>query len=246
MIEKKQNFERIAKRISRSGVASRRESERLINSGLVTLNGVKVSNPAIKVCHDDQVVVKGKLIPNKEPTRLWLYHKPSGLVTSHSDEKGRATVFDQLPDGTPKLISIGRLDLNSEGLLLLTNNGELKRYLELPSMGFARKYRVRARGKIEDESLDSLRNGVTINKQRFKPMSIRVDKIMGSNCWLSISLTEGKNREVRKGLESVGLLVNRLIRISYGPFFLGKLKRNNLIEVRAESIKHGLPNFKHE
>ena len=228
--------ERIAKRLSRAGVASRRDAERMIAEGRVRLNGRVLATPAVTVTDADRIEVDGKPLAAPEPPRLWRYHKPAGLVTSARDEKGRETVFDRLPPGMPRVQSVGRLDLNSEGLLLLTNDGELKRRLELPSTGWTRKYRVRAHGAASEAALDRLRRGVELDGERFRPMTVTLDRIQGANSWLTIGLREGKNREVRRALESVGLAVNRLIRVSYGPFQLGDLPEGAVDEVKAKVL----------
>ena len=232
--------ERIAKRLARAGVASRREVERMIEAGRVSVNGKKLDSPALNVTDADEILVDGRPVAAKEPARLWRYHKPSGLVTSARDEKGRPTVFDRLPPELPRVMSVGRLDLTSEGLLLLTNDGELKRKLELPSTGWVRKYRVRANGNASDQRLQPLREGITIGREQFQPMSVEFDKQSGANVWLTIGLREGKNREIRRALEEVGLTVNRLIRISYGPFQLGDLARGGVEEVRPKILRDQL------
>lgn len=215
--------ERIAKRLARAGVCSRRDAERLIEAGRVMLNGQVLSSPAVNVHDHDEIMVDGKSIGKGEKTRLWLYHKPCGLVTSHRDEKGRDTIFDHLPKDLPRVISVGRLDLNSEGLLLLTNDGSLSRHLELPATGWIRTYRVRAHGKTTQAQLDWLRNGITIDGIAYGAIEAILEPSSASNVWLTVSLKEGKNREVRRVLDFLGLTVNRLIRTSYGPFQLGDL-----------------------
>ncbi len=232
--------ERIAKRLARAGVASRREVERMIEAGRVSVNGRKLDSPALNVTDADDILVDGRPVAAAEPARLWRYHKPAGLVTSARDEKGRATVFDRLPPELPRVMSVGRLDLTSEGLLLLTNDGELKRKLELPSTGWVRKYRVRANGNASDQRLQPLRDGITIAGERFQPMSVDFDKQSGANVWLTIGLREGKNREIRRALEEVGLIVNRLIRVSYGPFQLGDLARGGVEEIRPKILRDQL------
>jgi 23S rRNA pseudouridine2605 synthase len=208
--------ERIAKRLARSGVASRRGAEAMIAEGRVAVNGRVIDSPALNVSDRDSVTVDGKPLGAPEAARLWRYYKPIGLVTSEADEKGRDTVFAHLPPEMPRVVSVGRLDLNSEGLLLLTNDGALKRRLELPSTGWVRKYRVRAKGAPEDAALEPLRRGVTVEGERFAPMSVTIDRQQGANVWLTVGLREGRNREVRRALDTVGLSVNRLIRISSG------------------------------
>jgi 23S rRNA pseudouridine2605 synthase len=226
--------ERVAKALARAGVASRREVERLIAAGRVMLNGEVLSTPAVKVDVGDVLTVDGRVVGAAEPARLWRYHKPVGLVTTHSDPKGRPTVFEHLPRGLPRVISVGRLDLNSEGLLLLTNDGGLARSLELPSSGLARRYRARARGQVTQEALDNrLRDGLTVDGVVYGPVQARLEPKTGEgvNRWIALSLAEGKNREVRKVLEALGLSVNRLIRVAYGPHQLGDLKPGEVAEV---------------
>jgi 23S rRNA pseudouridine2605 synthase len=228
--------ERIAKRLARAGVASRRDAERMIAEGRVRLNGRVLDTPAVVVTDADRIEVDGRPLAAAEPPRLWRYHKPAGLVTTARDEKGRDTVFDHLPPDMPRVMSVGRLDLTSEGLLLLTNDGEIKRRLELPSTGWVRKYRVRAHGAPSDAAMDLLRAGVTIDGERFKPMSVTLDKVQGANSWLTIGLREGKNREIRRAMEHIGLTVNRLIRVSYGPFQLGDLPEGAVEEVKGKVL----------
>lgn len=232
--------ERIAKKLARAGVASRREVERMIEAGRVSVNGKKLDSPALNVVESDDILVDGRPVAAAEPAKLWRYHKPAGLVTSARDEKGRATVFDRLPPELPRVMSVGRLDLTSEGLLLLTNDGELKRKLELPSTGWVRKYRVRANGNASDQRLKPLRDGIVVGGEQFMPMSVEFDKQSGANVWLTIGLREGKNREIRRALEEVGLIVNRLIRVSYGPFQLGDLARGAVEEVRPKILRDQL------
>ncbi|QHQ34035.1 pseudouridine synthase [Algicella marina] len=232
--------ERIAKRIARAGLASRREAERLIGEGRVSVNGKRIDSPALNVSEKDVITVNGKPLAAKEPVRMWRYHKPAGLVTTTADEKGRATIFDRLPEEMPRVMSVGRLDLNSEGLLLLTNDGDLKRRLELPATGWVRKYRVRAKGVPKDEDLEPLRRGVTVDGEVFRPMQVTLDKQQGANFWLTIGLREGKNREIRRAMDTVGFAVNRLIRVSYGPFQLGDLARGAVEEVRPKVLRDQL------
>ncbi|MBI1171795.1 pseudouridine synthase [bacterium] len=232
--------ERIAKVLSRAGIASRREAERLIEIGEVAVNGKVITSPALNVTAADAITVGGKPVKAAEPARLWLYYKPEGLVTSESDEKGRQTVFETLPPELPRVMSVGRLDLNSEGLLLLTNDGELKRRLELPSTGWLRKYRVRINGNPTDADLDPLRKGIVIDGERFQPMTVVLDRIQGANAWLTIGLREGKNREIRRALNALDLYVNRLIRISYGPFRLGDLEPGGVEEIKPRVLRDQL------
>ncbi len=232
--------ERIAKALARAGVCSRRDAERLIEEGRVSVNGKVLDTPATKVTAADRIVVDGKPIRSAERTRLWRYYKPRGLVTTHKDEKGRPTVFEHLPDNLPRVISVGRLDFNSEGLLLLTNDGSLARRLELPSNGWTRRYRVRVFGKLEQADLDRLKKGVTIDGVAYGPVEAVLDRQQGGNAWATISLKEGKNREVRRLMEFIGVKVNRLIRVSFGPFHLGLLKEGAVDEVPYKAIKEQL------
>ena len=232
--------DRIAKVLARAGVASRREAERMIEAGRVSVNGKQLTSPALNVTDKDKITVDGKQIAEAEDTRLWLYHKPTGLVTTAKDEQGRETIFDKLPEDMPRVMSVGRLDLNSEGLLLLTNDGEIKRKLELPSTGWLRKYRVRVKGTPEDKTLSPLRNGLVIEGEKFQPMTVTLDRQQGANAWLTVGLREGKNREIRRAMEAVGLTVNRLIRVSYGPFQLGQLKPGEVQELRRKVIRDQL------
>ncbi len=229
--------ERIAKWLARAGVCSRRDAERMIEEGRVKLNGKVLATPAVKVTAKDKVLVDGKPVAQAEGTRLWRYHKPAGLVTTHRDPQGRNTVFEHLPDGMPRVISIGRLDLTSEGLLLLTNDGALARKLELPSNGWVRRYRARAYGVIGQGELDQLKDGVTIEGVRYGRIEAKLERQQGANAWISVSIAEGKNREVRRVLEALGLKVNRLIRVAYGPFQLGLLKPGMVEEVPKRVIK---------
>jgi 23S rRNA pseudouridine2605 synthase len=240
MTENKIEGERIAKRLARAGVASRREAERMIEAGRVRVNGRLLTSPALNVTLRDMILVDGKPLAEAEPARLWRYNKPSGLVTTARDEQGRATVFDRLPPELPRVMPVGRLDLTSEGLLLLTNDGELKRKLELPSTGWLRKYRVRVHGVPTDAMIAPLIRGLTIDGERFQPMTVTIDRQKGANAWLTIGLREGRNREIRRAVEAVGLEVNRLIRISYGPFQLGDLSTGAVEEVRAKVLSDQL------
>jgi 23S rRNA pseudouridine2605 synthase len=231
----------VAKFLARAGLCSRRDAERLIAEGRVKLNGKVLDTPAVKVTAKDKVVVDGRPIGAAEPTRLWRYHKPSGLVTTHHDPAGRATVFQHLPKDMPRVISVGRLDLTSEGLLLLTNDGELARRLELPSNGWLRRYRARAFGRVRQEELDQLKNGITVEGVHYGPIEARLERA-AANSWITLSLTEGKNREVRRVLEALGLKVNRLIRTSYGPFQLGTLPPGAVEEIPRKVLKDQLGN----
>lgn len=232
--------DRIAKVIARAGRASRREAERMIEEGRVTVNGEVVTSPALNVTDRDRIVVDNEPLEAAEEARMWLYYKPNGLVTTNKDEKGRATIFDELPEDMPRVMSVGRLDLNSEGLLLLTNDGALKRKLELPSTGWLRRYRVRVNGRPTDPQLQPLRDGITIDGENFQPMIVSLDRQQGANAWLTVGLREGKNREIRRAMADIGLTVNRLIRISYGPFQLGQMKEGEVIEVRRKVLRDQL------
>jgi len=232
--------ERIAKVLSRAGVASRREAERMIELGEVAVNGKVITSPALNVTPNDKITVRGVLVGAPDQARLWLYYKPDGLVTSESDEKGRPTVFENLPEELPRVMSVGRLDLNSEGLLLLTNDGELKRRLELPSTGWLRKYRVRVNGNPLDPDLEPLRKGIVVDGDKFQPMIVMIDRIQGANAWLTVGLREGKNREIRRAMAAINLTVNRLIRISYGPFRLGDLQPGEVEEVKGKVLRDQL------
>ena len=232
--------ERIAKVIARAGRASRREAERLIEAGRVSVNGKVIDRAALNVTARDKVEVDGVALDAPEPARLWLYHKPTGLVTTTRDEQGRPTIYDDLPADLPRVMSVGRLDLNSEGLLLLTNDGGLKRKLELPSTGWLRRYRVRIKGRPKDEDFTPLRDGVVIEGEKFQPMVISLDRQQGANAWVTVGLREGKNREIRRAMEAIGLSVNRLIRVSYGPFQLGQLKPGAVEEIRPRILRDQL------
>ncbi|MDP5084320.1 MAG: rRNA pseudouridine synthase [Yoonia sp.] len=232
--------DRIAKVLSRAGVASRREAERMIEDGRVSVNGKTITSPALNVTAADRIIVDGKQIGEPEPPRIWLYHKPAGLVTTEKDEKDRQTVFGTLPPELPRVMSVGRLDLNSEGLLLLTNDGEVKRKLELPSTGWLRRYRVRINGSVSEAKLEELRAGIEVEGIRYQPMIVTFDRQQGANAWLTISLREGKNREIRKAMAAIGVTVNRLIRVSYGPFQLGALKQGDVEEVKQRVVRDQL------
>lgn len=235
--------ERIAKVMARAGLCSRREAERWINDGRVKVNNVLLDSPAFTVSKSDKIIVDGKSLSKAEETRLFIYNKPAGLVTTAKDEKGRKTVFDSLSKRLPRVISVGRLDLNTEGLLLLTNDGELSRYLELPATGWKRKYRVRAQGSITQSQLDRLQKGITVEGMHYKSIEAKLEKNDGTNCWLGMTLTEGKNREIRRVMEHLGLRVNRLIRVSYGPFQLGDLGRGDAKEVPGKIMKEQIAGF---
>jgi 23S rRNA pseudouridine2605 synthase len=231
---------RIAKAIAHAGLCSRRDAERWIAEGRVAVNGKRLETPAHVVKPGDRVSVDGKPLPEAEAPRLYRYHKPKGLVTSHKDPQGRQTVFQALPAGLPRVVSVGRLDYNTEGLLLLTTDGELARHLELPSTGWLRRYRVRAHGRVTEADLKRLARGVTIDGVNYGPVEAKIDRAQGGNVWLMLGLREGKNREVRRLLETLGLTVNRLIRISFGPFALGDLRPGEVNEVKQKVLKDQL------
>ncbi len=236
--------ERIAKRIARAGLCSRRDAEAWILEGRVTVNGKRLTTPACTVTENDHITVHGKPLPQAARTRLFLYHKPVGLVTTHKDEHGRPTVFESLPPDLPRVVSVGRLDLNTEGLLLLTNDGALARYLELPTTGWKRRYRVRVMGTIDTERLVNLKKGITLDGVHYKSIDAVVDQAQkGANTWLSVTLTEGKNREIRRVMEALHLQVNRLIRVSYGPFNLNALPQGAVEDIRESVMKDQIAGF---
>jgi 23S rRNA pseudouridine2605 synthase len=233
--------ERIAKLLARAGLCSRRDAERWISEGRVSVDGKVLKSPALALSGVHDIRVDGKPIPEAEPARLWRYHKPAGLVTTHRDERGRPTVFDALPKELPRLVSVGRLDLNSEGLLLLTTDGGLARELELPARGWLRRYRVRVHGAVDPARLAKLEEGVTVDRIAYGPIRASLDRTQdSSNAWLTMSLHEGKNREIRRVMEHLGLGVTRLIRIAYGPFQLGDLPRGALEEVPRRVLREQL------
>jgi 23S rRNA pseudouridine2605 synthase len=232
--------ERIAKVIARAGLCSRREAERWIAEGRVKLDGKVLDSPAVTVTSANQIIVDGEPLPGAAKQKVWRYHKPPGLLTTHNDPEGRPNLFDSLPADMPRVISIGRLDLSSEGLLLLTNDGELARELELPASGWLRRYRVRIYGRPDDKTLNDLAKGVTVDGIRYKSIQAELDRQQGANAWLTISLIEGKNREIRRVMEHLGWTVSRLIRVSYGPFQLGSLEKGDVEEVRGKVLKDQL------
>jgi 23S rRNA pseudouridine2605 synthase len=238
--DRSKSGERIAKVMARAGLCSRREAEAWIAAGRVAVNGRAITSPALDVAPHDRVTVDGAPLRPRERTRLFLYHKPRGLLTSHADARGRATIFGALPKALPRLISVGRLDLNTEGLLLLTNDGGLARTLELPATGWLRRYRVRAHGRVRQEELDRLRGGITIAGIRYGAIEARLEREQGTNSWLSFAMREGKNREVKNVLGHLGLAVNRLIRVSFGPFQLGDLGEGAVEEVKTRILREQL------
>lgn len=236
----KEPQERIAKRMARAGLCSRRQAEAWILDGRVRVNNKLLTTPAFTVSDRDKVEVDGNIISQKERTRLWLFHKPSGTVTTNQDPEGRKTIFELMPEDLPRLMSIGRLDINTEGLLLMTNDGGLSRVLELPSTGWLRRYRVRVHGRVKQEDLDELQNGIAVEGILYGSIEARVEHEQGTNAWLSVALREGKNREIKKVLGHLGLEVTRLIRISFGPFQLGDLPTGSVREIRSKMLRDQL------
>lgn len=232
--------DRIAKVLARAGLCSRREAERWIEAGRVTVDGEKLSSPAFNVPEGAVVVVDGKPLPTAQGPRLWRYHKPPGLLTTNKDPEGRPTIYDRLPRELPRVISVGRLDINSEGLLLLTNDGGLARRMELPETGWKRQYRVRVHGAVRQNELDKLKKGVTVEGIHYAPIDATLEKQEAANAWLTVDLLEGKNREIRRVMEHLGLRVNRLIRVAYGPFHLGKLVRGQVSELPTKALRENL------
>jgi 23S rRNA pseudouridine2605 synthase len=232
--------ERIARVIARAGLASRREAEDWIAAGRVAVNGAVINSPALNVTARDRITVDGEALPQRERARLFLYHKPRGLITTHNDPQGRPTIFARLPRHLPRLISVGRLDFNTEGLLLLTNDGALARVLELPATGWLRRYRVRAHGAVTQPELDALRKGIIVSGIKYGAIDAALDRVQGSNLWLTFAIREGKNREVRNVLGHLGLTVTRLIRVSFGPFQLGELAEGAIEEVRTRTLREQL------
>ncbi len=244
--EKKFQGERLAKVLARAGLCSRRDAERWIEAGRVSVDGKTITSPALNVEESQRIIVDGKPLPRAEPPRLWRYYKPAGLITTAKDPQNRPTVFEYLPDDLPRVVSVGRLDLNSEGLLLLTNDGGLARHLEKPSQGWSRCYRVRVHLRHKDvdkEELASLEKGITVDGVRYGSIQAELDTIKGSNAWITMELKEGKNREIRKIMEHLGYEVNRLLRVSFGPFQLGRLEKNEVEEIPQRVLRDHLADY---
>lgn len=233
--------DRIAKVLARAGLCSRREAERWITLGRVSVDGKIIDSPALNVGPTAEILVDGQPLPDHQPTRLWRYHKPTGRLTTRRDPEGRPTIYDGLPTELANAITIGRLDMNSEGLLLLTNDGALARRLELPATGWLRKYRVRVHGAVDPKALEKLAQGVTVDGVNYGPVTATLERQVGANAWIAMTLREGKNREIRRVMEHIGYSVNRLIRTSFGPFQLGKLPRGHVEEVPARVLTANLP-----
>ena len=240
--DKKSDYDgdRIAKVLARAGVCSRRDAERMIADGRVAVNGRRLDTPALNVTPSDNITVDGKPVGEPDPPRLWRYHKPAGLVTTNRDPQGRETVFQKLPASLPRVNAVGRLDINTEGLLLLTNDGGMKRFLELPSTGWLRRYRVRAFGKADEARLAALKKGIEIDGVNYRSIEAKLERVQGGNVWLTMALREGKNREIKKVLEALDLKVNRLIRLSFGPFQLGQLDSGRVEEVPRRVLRQQL------
>ncbi|MBT3559403.1 MAG: rRNA pseudouridine synthase [Rhodospirillales bacterium] len=233
--------ERIAKVMARAGLCSRREAERWIEGGRVAVDGNILESPAFTVTSANSIAVDGKVIAGRTETKLWRYHKPPGLLVSNNDPEGRPTIFERLPQYLPRVVTVGRLDMNSEGLLLLTNDGELARFMERPDTGWVRQYRVRVNSRVNEKSLEKLAKGITVSGIRYGSIKASLDRQQGANAWLNMSLTEGKNREIRKVLEHMDMPVSRLIRVTYGPFQLGKMERGQVEETGRRMLKDSVP-----
>lgn len=241
--EKTKEGERIAKRLARAGIASRRDAEKIITAGRVTVDGETITSPALNVTDKNRITVDGKPLNEPEKTRVWRLHKPPNTITTARDPKGRRTVFEQLPPDMPRVISIGRLDFTTEGLLLLTNDGEFARHLELPKNAWLRHYRVRVHGGVDPQKLAALEKGIVISGIHYEPIKAVMEKQQGSNAWIDVSIREGKNREIRKVMEHLGLDVTRLIRVAFGPFQLGKLERGKVEEVPQRVLQTQMGKF---
>lgn len=240
--ENNDSKERISKFLSRAGICSRRDAERFIESGRVAVNGKTIKSPVVFVDGTERIEVDGETVAGKQPTRLWLYHKPAGRITTDSDPEGRPTIFEAMPENMPRVMSVGRLDLNTEGLLLLTNDGGLARFMELPDTGWARRYRVRILGTPTEQTVKALKRGVEIEGVKYRGIGIELNAEAkeGHNVWVEITLQEGKNREIRKVMEHFGHPVSRLIRVSYGPFQLGSLHKGEVREVSSKVLKNAI------
>jgi 23S rRNA pseudouridine2605 synthase len=236
--------ERIAKRIAAAGLCSRREAERWIESGRVSVDGTLITSPALDVSANNKIFVDGKILPEAQKPQLWGYYKPTGVITTHHDPQGRPTVFEQLPESMPRVISIGRLDLNSEGLILLTTDSALARYAELPSTNWPRRYRVRVYGEVDPRVMAELKNGISIEGINYGQIDVDMEEPKGRNCWLFVTLYEGKNREIRRVMQHLGLHVNRLIRVAYGAFSLEKKQPNDLWEIPFSMFAKQFPHLK--
>ncbi|MFO1242899.1 MAG: pseudouridine synthase [Rickettsiales bacterium] len=235
--ESPEKGERIAKYMARAGIASRRGAEAMIAAGHVTVNGKKITSPALNINEGDVIAVDGNVILAEDDARLFLYHKPAGLITTHKDPEGRPTVFDALPKGMPRVVSVGRLDFSSEGLLLLTTSGELAHKLEDPKLGWKRKYRVRAYGHLTEEQMNRIRSGITVDGIRYRPAELRFESRKGKNAWYVMTITEGKNREIRKIFEHFDCKVSRLIRVGFGAFQLGSMQPGEVKEISAKALR---------
>jgi len=232
--------ERIAKRMAAAGLCSRRDAERWIEEGRVIVDDVILTSPATLVTDKSRIVVDGAPLAGLGPARVWRYHKPTGLITTHKDPQGRSTVFDAMPASMPRVVSVGRLDINSEGLLLLTTDGELAREMEHPDNGWIRRYRVRLHGRPQADEFKKLERGITIEGVKYGPITVEIDRQQGANAWITMTLSEGKNREIRRVLAHLGYEVSRLMRMSYGPFQLGSLKSGEVKEITGKALREQL------